>query len=114
MNSTLRTIGLIARREFVTRVRTRVFTIGTAIVLVGITAYLAFQILVLSKQTQTANENVAFVGEVTSLASPFTAAAKTLDYKIVRKPVAEHMHGATRRRLQEPKLRDRLAALSSP
>jgi len=31
-----------------------------------------------------------------------------------RKPVAEHMHGATRRRLQEPKLRDRLAALSSP
>ncbi|TML87432.1 MAG: patatin-like phospholipase family protein [Actinobacteria bacterium] len=31
-----------------------------------------------------------------------------------RKPVAEHMHGATRRRLQEPKLRDRLAALRSP
>jgi len=95
MNSTLRTIGLIARREFVTRVRTRVFTIGTAIVLVGITAYLAFQILVLSKQTQTANENVAFVGEVTSLASPFTAAAKTLDYKIVRKPVANEADGRT-------------------
>jgi len=31
-----------------------------------------------------------------------------------REPVAEHMHAVTRRRLQEPKLRDRLAALSSP
>ena len=31
-----------------------------------------------------------------------------------RRPVAEHMHAVTRRRLQEPKLRDRLAALSSP
>jgi NTE family protein len=31
-----------------------------------------------------------------------------------RKPVAEHMHAVTLRRLQEPRLRDRLAALSSP
>ena len=31
-----------------------------------------------------------------------------------RKPVAEHMQAVTRRRLQDPKLRDRLAALSSP
>lgn len=31
-----------------------------------------------------------------------------------RKPVAEHMRAVTRRRLQDPKLRDRLAALSSP
>ena len=31
-----------------------------------------------------------------------------------RKPVAEHMHAATLRRLQDRKLRDRLAALSSP
>jgi NTE family protein len=29
-----------------------------------------------------------------------------------RKPVAEHMHAVTRSRLQDPKLRDRLAALS--
>ena len=31
-----------------------------------------------------------------------------------RRPVAEHMHAVTRRRLRETKLRDRLAALSSP
>jgi len=31
-----------------------------------------------------------------------------------REPVAEHMRAVTRRRLQDPKLRDRLAALSSP
>lgn len=80
------TVILIARREFITRVRTRVFVIGTVLIVVGIVAYLAFQILVLSKQEKTTTENIAFVGPVSGLAQPFAAAAKTLNFQVNLKP----------------------------
>lgn len=89
----LRTIFLIARREFVTRVRTRVFIIGTVLILIGIAGYLAFQILVVNKQTKTITENVAFVGEVSSLADSFRAGATSLDFNINLKQVADEAQG---------------------
>ena len=36
-------VAMIARREFVTRVRTRVFIIGTALVLLALAGYVVFQ-----------------------------------------------------------------------
>lgn len=95
MTSPLRTIFLIARREVVTRVRTRIFIIGTLLILIGITGYLAFQILVVSKQTKTVTENVAFVGEVSSLADSFKGGATSLDFKINLKQVADEAEGKT-------------------
>ena len=56
----LRTIFLIARREFLTRVRTRVFIIGTAVIVVGIAGYLALQILVINKSNGTATDTLAW------------------------------------------------------
>ena len=102
MKSMLGTVGLIAGREFFTRVRTRVFIIGTAIILVAIVGYLAFQIFVIGKQQQFTIVNVAFVGEVSTLADPFASVARTLDFKIVRKSVADEADG--RRQIQQGKL----------
>jgi ABC-2 type transport system permease protein len=101
-NRALRYTFLIARREFITRVRTRVFIIGTAVIIVGIVGYLAFQILVLSKQTQTATEKVAFVGPVSGFVQPFTAGAKTLDYKIEQ--VSATDEAGAKRELQQAKV----------
>jgi ABC-2 type transport system permease protein len=102
MKSMLGTVGLIAGREFFSRVRTRVFIIGTAIILVAIVGYLAFQIFVIGKQQQFTIVNVAFVGEVSTLADPFASVARTLDFKIVRKSVADEADG--RRQIQQGKL----------
>ena len=102
MKSMLGTVGLIAGREFFTRVRTRVFIIGTAIILVAIVGYLAFQVFVIGKQQQFTIVNVAFVGEVSTLADPFASVARTLDFKIVRKSVADEADG--RRQIQQGKL----------
>ncbi len=61
--SALHTVALIARREFVTRVRTRVFITSTVLVLLGIAGYVALQVNVLNKQTapKATTLNVAFV-----------------------------------------------------
>ena len=92
-NGWLRDTVLIGRREFLTRVRTRVFIIGTVLILVGIGGYMALQILVISKQENTAIENMAFVGPVSALEHPFVSAAKTLNYKINLKPATDEAAG---------------------
>ena len=78
------------------------FIIGTVVIMVGIVGYLAFQILVLSKQTQTITMKVAFVGPVSTLVQPFTAGAKTLDYKIVQ--VSATDEGDAKQQLQQAKV----------
>jgi ABC-2 type transport system permease protein len=80
-------IVMIARREFVTRVRTRVFIIGTALVLLAVAGYVVFQQLVLSKQGHGNTYKVAFVGEAQSLADPLVASAKALGLTIESQPV---------------------------
>lgn len=72
--SAVSAVFLIARREFVTRVRSRVFIIGTVLVLVALAGYLVFQVLVLNKHGPNKTYKVAYFGEAQSLAAPFTAA----------------------------------------
>lgn len=113
MNDAVRGVGLIARREFVTRVRSRAFVIGTALIIVGIVGYLAFQVFFMSKLTNTVTLNVAFVGPVSTLAKPFTAAAKTVGYKINEKPAASLAEATTQ--VQQGKLDAVIAgAVTSP
>ena len=88
--SALTAIYLIARREFITRVRSRVFVIGTALIIVGIVGYVGLQVLLLQRQgTTTPTFTVAFLGETQQLADPFIAGAKTLGAKVERKDVAD-------------------------
>jgi ABC-2 type transport system permease protein len=92
--SPARTIFLIARREFVTRVRTRVFIIGTVLVLVGLAGYLAFQQLVVNKEIAKAETfKVAFVGSAQSLANPLIASSKVLGFKIEKQTVSSQAQG---------------------
>jgi ABC-2 type transport system permease protein len=92
--SPARTIFLIARREFVTRVRTRVFIIGTVLVLVGLAGYLAFQQLVVNKEIAKAESfKVAFVGEAQSLSTPLIASSKVLGFKIEKQTVSDQAQG---------------------
>ena len=85
--SPLTAVLLIARREFVTRVRTRVFVIGTVIVLVALAGYLVFQELVINKQGPVSTYKVAYLGEAQSLADPLAASAKVLGLSIERHDV---------------------------
>jgi ABC-2 type transport system permease protein len=80
-------VVLIARREFVTRVRTRVFIIGTALILVAIAGYVVLQATVLSKQGNVNTYKVAYLSEAQSLADPLAASAKALGLAIERRPV---------------------------
>ncbi|TMD22735.1 MAG: ABC transporter permease [Chloroflexi bacterium] len=95
MRSGIATVFLIARRDFITRVRTRLFLIGTILILVAIAGYVAFQVLVLSKQGKVSAYKVAYVGGVQSLADPLAAAVKSLGFSIERKPVRDQAQGET-------------------
>ena len=95
MKGTIGTIYLIARREFVTRVRTRVFIIGTALILVGLTGYIAFQLFVVNKSAKGQTYKVAFIGEAASLADPFIGAEKALGVTIDRQPVSSQSQGTS-------------------
>ena len=93
----LQTIYLIARREFITRVRTRVFLIATVLILVGLTGYIAFQILVINNSVKAAQTyKVAFLGDAASLADPFMAAEKALGITINRQQVTGQTQAESR------------------
>jgi ABC-2 type transport system permease protein len=91
----LSAVVLIARREFVTRVRTRVFIIGTALVLVALAGYLVFQVLVISKQGGVTTYKVAYLGEAQSLADPLAASSKALGSTIERRQVSDQSQAET-------------------
>jgi len=86
-NEALRTVLLVARREFLTRVRSRFFVIGTLAFMALLAGYIVLQALVFSRATTTVK--VGFVGRAQVLAQPLTAAAGTEDVKIVRKDPAD-------------------------
>ncbi|HEX2680383.1 MAG TPA: ABC transporter permease, partial [Candidatus Dormibacteraeota bacterium] len=81
------TFFLIARREFVTRVRTRFFQIGTLVLIVMMAAYIILQANVFNKASTTVK--VGFVGLSQSLAQPLKTAAGSSTLKIVTSNVAE-------------------------
>ena len=93
--SPARSVALIARREFVTRVRTRVFIIGTGLVLLALAGYVVFQQLVLSKQGPVNTYTVAYLGEAQSLADPLAAVAKALGGTIERREVGDQNQAET-------------------
>jgi hypothetical protein len=64
---------LIARREFMTRVRSRFFLIGTAVLVVLLAAFIVLQGEVLNRTTTTVK--VGFVGASQVLAQPLAAAS---------------------------------------
>jgi len=64
---------LIARREFLTRVRSRFFLIGTAVLMVLLAGYIVLQALVINRAATTVK--VGFVGASQALAQPLKAAS---------------------------------------
>ncbi|HYR48256.1 MAG TPA: ABC transporter permease [Candidatus Polarisedimenticolia bacterium] len=86
-NEALRTVLLVARREFLTRVRSRFFVIGTIAFMALLAGYIVLQALVFSRATTTVK--VGFVGQAQVLAQPLTTAAGTEDVKVVRKDPAD-------------------------
>ena len=72
----IRVIGLVARREFLTRVRTRFFVIGTAVLVVVMGGYILLQADVFSRSGSSVN--IAFAGQAGRLQEPLTAGAKSL------------------------------------
>ena len=88
--SMLTVVFLIARREFLSRVRTRVFIIGTGLIIVGIVGYVGLQVFLLQKVGNgTPTFTVAFLGDTQQLADPFVAGAKALGVKLEKKDVAD-------------------------
>ncbi len=69
----LRTFLLIARREFVTRVRSRFFLIGTAVLMILLAGYIVVQDRVISRAVTTVR--IGFSGDAATLAQPLVAAA---------------------------------------
>ena len=86
-NEALRTVLLVARREFLTRVRSRFFVIGTIAFMALLAGYIVLQALVFSRAITTVK--VGFVGQAQVLAQPLTTAAGTEDVKVVRKDPAD-------------------------
>jgi ABC-2 type transport system permease protein len=68
---TVHTVLLIARREFVTRVRSRFFLIGTVVLMVLLAGYIILQADVINRSTTTVK--VGFVGASQTLAKPLAA-----------------------------------------
>jgi ABC-2 type transport system permease protein len=66
-------IRVIAMREFMSRIRTRVFAITTVLTIVGIGAYILLQAYVFNKST--ASLDVGFVGAAQSISAPVRAEA---------------------------------------
>ena len=67
-------IRVIAAREFMTRIRTRVFVITTVLVVVAIGAYILLQAYVFNQST-TSSLDVGFVGTAQSISAPVRAEA---------------------------------------
>ena len=72
-NDALRVFYLIARREFLTRVRSRFFLIGTVVLMVLVAGYIVLQAVVINKASTTVK--VGFVGSAQVLAQPLKVAA---------------------------------------
>jgi ABC-2 type transport system permease protein len=68
-----RAFYLVGRREFLTRVRSRFFQIGTVVLMVLLAGYIVLQAYVISKATPTVK--VGFAGAAQVLAQPLQAAA---------------------------------------
>ena len=87
----VQTIYLVARREFLTRARSRFFMIGTVVLMLLLAGYVVLQDRVLSHATTTVK--IGFSGDAQVLAQPLTAAARTEGVTIQSHTVASAESG---------------------
>jgi ABC-2 type transport system permease protein len=85
-------IRVIAAREFMTRIRTRVFAITTVLTVIAIAGYILLQAYVLNKSTTTSLD-VGFVGAAQSIAAPVRAEAAAFGETITVHPYASAAAG---------------------
>jgi ABC-2 type transport system permease protein len=76
----LRIVYLVTRREFVTRARSRLYVIGTVLLMALLVGYIALQAVVFGRATTTVK--AAFVGDAQALAEPLKSAAGSSSLKI--------------------------------
>jgi ABC-2 type transport system permease protein len=84
-------IRVIAAREFMTRVRSRVFAITTVLAVASIAGYILLQAYVFNKSTTSLD--VGFVGAAQSIATPVRAEAAALGETITVHPYASSAAG---------------------
>jgi ABC-2 type transport system permease protein len=82
----LRTVFLVARREFLTRARTRFFLIGTLLFMALLAGYIVLQAYVIGKMVPTVK--VGFTPSTQALASPLSQVANAEGVKVVTSTVA--------------------------
>jgi ABC-2 type transport system permease protein len=87
----LRTVFLIARREFVTRVRSRFFIVGTIVFVAALAGYIVLQAYVLGRMTTTVK--VGFDSSAQVLAQPLQTAGRAEKVNIKIQDVASVADG---------------------
>lgn len=81
----IETIRLVASRELNTRLRTRSFLIGTAVILAAIIGFITLQATLIGSAQ---NSTIGLSGQATSIAEPLKKQASQLGVEIETKPVA--------------------------
>lgn len=85
-----RAVWLVGRREFLVRVRTKAFVIGTVLVLAAIAGYVLFIRFVANEQSTT---TVAVTPDAVAVSSTLASSASALDRRIVVTKVADRAAG---------------------
>jgi ABC-2 type transport system permease protein len=88
-----RAVYLIARREFATRIRGKVFIVGTIVAVALLALYAVLQLAVIDNINTTSTFKVGFSGPATALAQPLEAAAPSLGFKVHVSDVATEASG---------------------
>lgn len=83
MTST-RAVGLVARREFVMKVRTRSFLVGTAVIIAVLAGYVVLQSVLFENQQRSV---VGLSGQATQLADPLRNKAKSFGIELQTRDV---------------------------
>jgi len=81
-----RAVSLVAKREFVTKVRTRSFLIGTAVIIAVLAGYVVLQSVLFDDQQRSV---VGFSGQATQLAEPLREKAKSFGVELDTRDVTD-------------------------
>src|SRR5579872_7391588 len=84
-------IGVIAAREFTTRIRSRVFGITTVLTVAAVAGYILLQAFVFNHQQPSLN--VGFVGAAQAIASPVRAEAASFGVTVTTQAIASTADG---------------------
>jgi ABC-2 type transport system permease protein len=88
-----RAVYLIARREFMTRIRGKVFIIGTIVAVALLALYAVLQLAVIDRINTTTTFKVGFSGPATALAQPLESASPSLGFKVHVSDIATEAQG---------------------